>query len=382
MLKINPQLLTDPAATAALGTQPETAGGPAASPAALRSQVELLADGNIKLLLEALGKTLDEFTRLSDELPPAAAREARNLGRAALGADTVLPRGLKALVRGARSGGETLTAFAQTIAAAAALAEAFPDGLQPETAAAVTAFAAKAGESGDFAARLLTLARQLADAPDGAGTPLALAKAVLAELPAAEELPPAVREEMAKAAAALDRSLPEKVRQAAAFHNLPELQEALVWQKAADSLPWLRLSGETLQHTSRTLLDMAAAPPASQQSTVETAGQKVLVMTMPLFFADGRAYPAYIHISRDREQPDDPAAPMRETWLRLCVATDNLGAVDMVFHLLGQQLSIRVSFANREAGEEFRGVLGDLRGALAESELTLADIAVVSLNEK
>jgi hypothetical protein len=202
---------------------------------------------------------------------------------------------------------------------------------------------------------------------------------LLAELPDAADLPPAVREEMARAAAALDRSLPEKVRQAAEFHNLPALRDALVWQKVADSLPWLKLSRETLQQTHKTLLEMAAAQPASQQSTVETAGQKVLVMTMPLFFADGRAYPAYIHISRDREQHDNPAAPVRETWLRLCVVTDNIGAVDMVFHLRGeQQLSIRVSFADKEAGEEFRGVLGDLRGALAESELSLADIAVVS----
>ncbi len=378
MLKINPQILTDPAATAIPGPMPESADG-AASPAALRHQVELLTDGNIKLLLEALGKTLGEFMRLRGELPPAAAREAQTMGQAALGADTVLPRGLAALVRGARGGGETLTAFAQTIADAAALSEAFPEGLQPDTAAAAANFAARAGEGGNFTARLLALARQLADAPNGAGTPLALAAALLAELPDAADLPPAVREEMARAAAALDRSLPEKVRQAAEFHNLPALRDALVWQKVADSLPWLKLSRETLQQTHKTLLEMAAAQPASQQSTVETAGQKVLVMTMPLFFADGRAYPAYIHISRDREQHDNPAAPVRETWLRLCVVTDNIGAVDMVFHLRGeQQLSIRVSFADKEAGEEFRGVLGDLRGALAESELSLADIAVVS----
>lgn len=383
-MKVNAGSPTDPAATATISGQAETAGGAAAtSTAALRSKVELIADGNIKLLLDALGKTLGEFNKLSGELPTAAAQEAKNLGRAAMGADTVLPRGLAAMVRGARSGGETMAAFAQTMTDAAVLSELFPAGLKPEMMAAATAFVRAFGESGDFSARLMTLVRQLIDAPEGETTPLALAKVLLAELP--EEIQaPVVREDIAKAAAALNRSIPEKVRQAAAFHSLPELQEAVVWQKVVDSLPWLKMPTETLEQASRTLREMAAAVPVSKQSAAETpGGQKVLVITMPVFFADGRAYPAYIHISRDREQADNPAAPVRETWLRMCVATDNLGVVDMVFHLRGQQqLSIRVTFSNREAGEEFRSVLPDLRGALAESELTVADIAVAATTEK
>ncbi|MDR7865426.1 MAG: flagellar hook-length control protein FliK [Sporomusaceae bacterium] len=384
MMKINAGLPVDPAATASISGQAEATNGPAASSqAALRSTVELIADGNIKMLLDALGKTLGEFNKLAGELPAEAAKEAQNLGRAAMGADTVVQRGLAAMVRGARSGGETTAAFAQTMADAALLSKAFPEGLMPETAAAATVFARALGESGDLTARLMTLVRQLIATPEDETTPLALAKALLAELP--EDIKaPAVRAQIEKAAAALSRSIPDTVRQAAALHSLPELQEALVWQKVADSLPWLKMPTETLEQASRTLREMAGAINSSKQSAADTpGGQKVLVITMPVFFADGRAYPAYIHISRDREQADNPAAPVRETWLRMCVATDNLGVVDMVFHLRGeQQLSIRVTFSNREAGEEFRGVLPELRGALAESELTVADIAVVATTEK
>ncbi|HWQ61511.1 MAG TPA: hypothetical protein VN521_04325, partial [Negativicutes bacterium] len=164
-----------------------------------------------------------------------------------------------------------------------------------------------------------------------------------------------------------------------------ELEGALVRQKMADSLPWQKLPAETLRHASQTVREMAAAAPQSDQAAAETpAGQKVLVMTMPIYFGDGRSYPAYLHISRDREQSGgDAAAATRETWLRLCVATDNLGVVDMVFYLRGeQQLSIRVAFGNKEAGEDFRRVLPDLRGALAASPLTLTDIAVVAAAEK
>ncbi len=383
-MKINAGLPVDPAATAAIGGQAETAGGPAASSAAaLRSKVELIADGNIKLLLDALGKTLGEFNKLAGELPPEVARAAENFGRAAMGADTVVPRGLAAMVRGARSGGETMAAFAQTMADAAVLSELFPEGVRPETAAAAKAFAQAVGGGGDFSARLMALVRQLVDSPEGESPALALTKAMLADLPE-DLLTPGARQDIAKAAAALSRSIPEKVSQAAAFHNLPELEETVMWQKVADSLPWLKMPKETLEQASRTLREMAAAVPASKQSAAETpGGQKVLVFTMPVIFADGRSYPAYIHISRDREQADNPAAPVRETWLRMCVATDHIGAVDMVFHLRGQQqLSIRVTFSNREAGEEFRGVLSDLRGSLAESDLVVTDIAVAATTEK
>ena len=383
-MKISPGLPADPAATASISGQAETVNGPAASsPAALRSKVELIADGNIKMLLDALGKTLGEFNKLAGELPAAVAKEAQNLGRAAMGADTVVPRGLAAMVRGARSGGETTAAFAQTMDDAALLSKAFPEGLKPETVAAATVFARAVGESGVFTARLMTLVRQMIVTPEDETTPLALAKVLLSELP--EDIQaPVVREQMQKAAAALNRTIPDTVRQAAAFHTMPELQEALVWQKVADSLPWMKMPTETLEQASRTLREMAGAISSSKQSAAETpGGQKVLVITMPVFFADGRAYPAYIHISRDREQADNPAAPVRETWLRMCVATDNIGAVDMVFHLRGQQqLSIRVTFSNREVGEEFRGVLPELRDALADSDLTVADIAVVATTEK
>jgi len=435
-MKINPQLLTDPALGAMLAAQTEAVatGQAAGAPVALRQQVELLNDANIKLLLDAMGKTLGEVGKLGGKLPPAVADEAANLGQATLGAETVVPQGLAAMVRGARSGGEALAAFARTLAAAAQFAEAFPRGVRPETAAALLAFASaaaeggdfpaalrtladrptatpegrallarlfpqgltaesaaaletfarKAAEGGDFAAKALIMARQLLDVPDGDGTLPAAARALLATL-AAEPPAPAAQAELAGGAALFAKDIPEMVRQAAAFHNLPELEEALVRQKMADSLPWLKLPAETLRQASRAVNEMAAAWPQTDQAAAETpAGQKVLVMTMPICFADGRSYPAYLHISRDREQPGEgDAAADRETWLRLCVATENLGAVDMVFHLRGgQQLSIRVAFGNRDAGEDFRRALPDLRQALAASPLTLTDIAVVAAAEK
>ncbi|HWQ60898.1 MAG TPA: hypothetical protein VN521_01220, partial [Negativicutes bacterium] len=291
MMKINPQMLSDPALGAALAAfQPEApaAGQAAGAPAALRQQVELLNDANIKMLLDAMGKTLGEMGKLGDELPPAVAKEAGSLGQAALGADTVLPQGLAATVRGARSGGEAFAAFAQTLADAAQLSDVFPQGLKPqtaaalatfagaiseggdfaatlqtmarqpaatqegqallarlfpggvtaETAAALETFARKISEGGDFAAKVLNMARQLVDIPDGDGSLPTAARALLATL-MPEQAATAVQAELAKtamatatvtveqaefakAAAALAKDMPEKVRQAAAFHDLPE----------------------------------------------------------------------------------------------------------------------------------------------------------------
>lgn len=479
-MKISPQLLTDPALGTALAAVPPEAAAdrPGTAPAALRQQVELLNDANIRLLLDAMGKTLGEMGKLTAELPPAVAGEAAELGQATLGAETVLPRGMAAVVHGARSGGEAFAAFARTLAGAAQLSETFPTGLQPATTAALATFATKTGEGGDFAvalrtmagqpattaagralppaifpagvmpetvpaaagqalpaagfpagvvlktaaampdqaltaagvlagaapeataapailarkieeggdfaARILIMARQLIAAPDSDPAPAATARALLATL-ADDELPPAVWDELARAAAPFVKDVPEKVRRAAALHDLPELEGALARQKLADSLPWLKLPADTLRQASHSLQEMAAAVPQSDQAAAETpSGQNLLVMTMPIYFADGRSYPAYLHISRDREQQagGDAAAP-RETWLRLCVATDNLGVVDMVFYLRGeQQLSIRVAFGNQEAGDDFRRALPALRGALAASPLTLNDIAVVAVPDR
>lgn len=377
MLKINPHLPVDQALTAVLGSQPgHDAATGTGQPAALRPQVELAADVNIKLLLDALGKTLGQYQRLARDLPPAVAQEAETIGREALGANTVLPRGLAAVARGARGVAESMTALAQQLGDAALIREAFPDGLPPTLAAASAAFALADGGD-DIAAQLLTIARQLAEGP---GENAALAASVRALLSRVLTQDPAMATETAltKAAKALDAAIPEKVRQAVELHRLPELKDALVLQKLAESQPWLGLPVDTLRQASHTLREMAVALPPPEQSAADTAGgQKVLVLAVPVFFADGRAYPAYIHISQDKEPPGGGAA-VRETWLRLCLATENLGLVDMVFHLRGQnQLGIRVSLSDREAVEGFRRALPELRGELAASPLTVTDIAVV-----
>lgn len=274
MLKINPQQPIDAARSAVTGTPPgqEAAADRGELQAATAaSAVELLADGNIKLLLDALGKTLGQYQRLARELPPMVAGEAETLAREALGADDTLPQGLPALARGARGGTEALSALAAQLEASAA-------------------------SGGSYAG----------------------------------------------------------------------------------------LPAESLRKAGHTLREMVAVLPPPGPPAADTAGdQRQLAMAVPLFFADGRAYPAYIHVSQDRERTGGDAAAIRETWLRLCVATDNLGLADMVFHLHSrQQLSIRVSFSDREAVEEFRRALPALREELADSPLTLADIIVAAAPDK
>ncbi len=68
--------------------------------------------------------------------------------------------------------------------------------------------------------------------------------------------------------------------------------------------------------------------PNSDQSTTQLA--------LPLYISDGTStYPAYVHIFHQREKEaggfSGPTKP--ETWLRIGILTENLGLVNIIFHL-------------------------------------------------
>jgi len=125
-----------------------------------------------------------------------------------------------------------------------------------------------------------------------------------------------------------------------------------------------------------------ASPPAATADS--SAGHDVFTAVLPLCLGEGRVYPAYIHVARDRESAGARREDEeRETWMRVCLATDNIGVVDTVFHLRGRrQLAIRVGFTDREAADELRRHLPEIRARLAASALTLTDLSVVALPAK
>jgi len=177
----------------------------------------------------------------------------------------------------------------------------------------------------------------------------------------------------------LQDSVPESIRTAAKLNNLPELQTTWVLQKMANSRQWLELSAATLRQSGQTLRDMATIVPRQvDQSPDSWSAKSTFNLAVPLYFGEEKkAYPAYIHIFQDRDKPGTAAGFVPETWLRLCLATENVGVVDMVFHVYGSnQLNIRINFSDNSAADQFKEHIDDIRGTFDNSPLKLSDFTV------
>ena len=107
--------------------------------------------------------------------------------------------------------------------------------------------------------------------------------------------------------------------------------------------------------------------------------QKVLTMAMPLYFGDGQtAYPAYIHIYyQEQEDKKNPGQKVTETWLRICLETENIGVVDVAFRLYDENnLDVKVRFTEEDAAVGFTRGIEEVKEQLKQLPLTLGDILV------
>lgn len=106
----------------------------------------------------------------------------------------------------------------------------------------------------------------------------------------------------------------------------------------------------------------------------------VATFAFPLYFEAGKMpYPAYVHVYCQDEREDSGIGTMqgKETWIRFCIGTENLGVVDVVFHLYGDnQLGIKVGFANNTSADEFKEYIPNIEQDLSDKSICLATINI------
>ncbi|HMM21440.1 MAG TPA: hypothetical protein PKA10_12035 [Selenomonadales bacterium] len=236
--------------------------------------------------------------------------------------------------------------------------------------------AAKPGET--FATQLAALFSQLAES--GSGDAAADKLRVLCRELIPRSLPPQVFARLDEAFAA---TFSGRLKQAVTAHNLPELRQALVWLKVAECVDMAHLPAASLKQAEETLQEMVALTqrPAAQPAGETLAGHKTLSFALPLYLGEEKKpYPAYIHISQDREPPGGGRGDaVRDTWLRLCLLTENLGLVDLIFHLYGQNmLTIKAGFGEAAIADSFRRELSAIRQKFHDGPFTLTDITVTA----
>ena len=94
-----------------------------------------------------------------------------------------------------------------------------------------------------------------------------------------------------------------------------------------------------------------------------------------------QSYPAYVNLYHEPPHEDERGRLRKDTWFRVCVLTENIGAVDIVCQLYeGNNLNLRVRFSDQEAVQAFSEYLPDIRKALYDTSVHLNDLKVGTVN--
>ena len=120
----------------------------------------------------------------------------------------------------------------------------------------------------------------------------------------------------------------------------------------------------------------------SSEGSYQADGQKSISFVMPLYIGEGgHSYPAYINLYDEPEHEDECGRKRKDTWFRVCVLTDNIGAVDIVCQLFeGNNLYLSINFSDNEIVKDFGEYLPDIRKALYDTSIHLNDLRVGTVN--
>ena len=78
------------------------------------------------------------------------------------------------------------------------------------------------------------------------------------------------------------------------------------------------------------------------------------------------------------DKKDENGGPSKkETWIRVCLLTENIGAVDVSFRMYEEtNLDVRIYFSERENLDEFRDYMDEFRASFDDKPLTLMSVKV------
>lgn len=182
------------------------------------------------------------------------------------------------------------------------------------------------------------------------------------------------------------QNIPASVQQAAVQQNLPDLTRLWAFMQLCDMAMTKNMTGAQLKKAGKSVGEFTNSvkrSTAGGNSVVH--GKRSLNFMLPLFFGDDTtSYPAYVHVYDEDAVDKYSGEWKKETWLRICLLTDNIGAVEMVCRIYeGQQLDVRLFFSDRNTAQEFREYLPELRRDMrGSSKLRLRELKVGAAGER
>lgn len=191
-------------------------------------------------------------------------------------------------------------------------------------------------------------------------------------------------QELQKLVQAVTENIPQTIQLAAAKQNIPDLPKLWAFVQLCNLTKLLEISSERLRNSGKNINDFALIMKRAMQNENEVAGnQRSMSFMTPLYMGDPeKYYPTYIHIYDENSRSLQDGSEQKETWLRLCLLTENIGAVEVVFRLYEKNnINLKVAFSAAETAENFTGYIPELKEAFANLPLTLNDIKVSAIGE-
>jgi len=181
-----------------------------------------------------------------------------------------------------------------------------------------------------------------------------------------------------------EEKIPQALQEGVVKNKL--IDSAKVWTilKSLETEPWQNIESQSLQKSAGMIKELALSMYKSTGVEVQKqAEHSTLAFSIPLQVAEGVYYPAHIHIYQEQKNSSNELAQRQfETWLRICVDTENIGTVDSIFRLYGDnKLDVRVVFPSSVAASQFSEQLPALRKNLDESKINVADIMIGKIND-
>ena len=180
------------------------------------------------------------------------------------------------------------------------------------------------------------------------------------------------------------QNIPGTVRQAALEQQLPDLPRLWAFMQMADIVKTRRMTAEQYKRAGRDVAALALTMrnALEGENAAPQPGQRSMNFVMPLFMGASE-YPAYIHVYDEAHQDEETDRIKKETWLRICVLTDNIGTVELINRIYEENhVDMRLYFSDADAAWEFRNALDSIRETVDGTSLVIEGIQIGAIGER
>ena len=180
------------------------------------------------------------------------------------------------------------------------------------------------------------------------------------------------------------QNIPGTVRQAALEQQMPDLPRLWAFMQMADIIKTRKMTAEQYKRAGRDVAALALTMrnALEGENAAPQPGQRSMNFIMPLFMGASE-YPAYIHVYDESHTDEDTGNHRKETWLRICVLTDNIGTVELINRIYEENhVDMRLYFSDADAAWEFRNALDTIRETADGTALIIEGIQIGAIGER